>query len=107
VWRWSSDKLLHDSVKTEILKMTNGELHGKLTGIFRDVFDDDELVLAPELTADDVDGWDSLSHLRLMLTVEKTFKVKFTASELGNLKNVGELTALLGAKLQRQSAAQS
>ena len=45
--------------------------------------------------ADDVDGWDSLAHVRLMLTVERSFGVKFTAAEIGRMKNVGDLVALL------------
>jgi acyl carrier protein len=83
--------------------MTNIEIEAKLTAIFRAVFDDPELVLTPALTADDVDGWDSLSHLRLILTVEKAFDVKFKVAEIGNLKNVGELESLLDARLGTDS----
>jgi acyl carrier protein len=79
--------------------MAPAEIQDRLTAIFRNVFDDDDLVLRPDLTANEVDGWDSLSHLRLMLSVEKAFKVKFTAAEVGRLKNVGELESLLAAKL--------
>jgi acyl carrier protein len=66
----------------------------RLTSIFREVFDDDDLVLKPELTANDVDGWDSLSHIRLILSVQKAFGVKFSAVEMSRLKNVGDLIAL-------------
>ena len=59
------------------------------------MFDDDSINVTPELSAKDVDGWDSLTHIRLMLSVEKAFKVKFTTSEIGNLKNVGDLVALI------------
>jgi acyl carrier protein len=45
-----------------------------------------------------VDGWDSLTHIRLILTVEKTFKVKFSTSEIGKLENVGALVALIKAR---------
>jgi acyl carrier protein len=79
--------------------MANADIQDRLTTIFRNVFDDDGLVLTPELTASDVDGWDSLSHLRLMLSVEKAFRVKFTAAEVGRLKNVGELESLLASKV--------
>lgn len=79
--------------------MAHADLQDRLTAIFRNVFDDEEIVLAPDLTAADVDGWDSLSHLRLMLNVEKAFKVKFTAAEVGRLKNVGDLESLLASKL--------
>jgi acyl carrier protein len=66
----------------------------RLTSIFREVFDDDDLVLKPELTANDVDGWDSLAHIRLILTVQKAFGVKFSAVEMSRLKNVGDLITL-------------
>jgi acyl carrier protein len=65
-----------------------------MTSVFREVFDDDELILKPELTADDVDGWDSLSHIRLILSVQKKFGVKFSPIEMNRLKNVGDLIAL-------------
>ncbi|HKX43776.1 MAG TPA: acyl carrier protein [Burkholderiaceae bacterium] len=73
-------------------------LYPQLTTIFRDVFDDDTIVVTPELTADDVDEWDSLSHIRLVLAVEKKFGLKFSAAEVGRLKNVGEFVALIDSK---------
>ena len=79
--------------------MEEGQIYQRLNAIFVDVFDDDELVLKPESTADDVDGWDSLSHIRLIISVEKAFKIKFSASEVGKLKNVGELAGLIRSKL--------
>lgn len=79
--------------------MENAEIYKQLNEIFVDVFDDDSLVLKPEITADDVDGWDSLSHIRLVISVEKAFGLKFSASEVGKLKNVGEFVDLIKAKL--------
>jgi acyl carrier protein len=79
--------------------MEEGEIYQRLNGIFGDVFDDDTLALQAETTADDVDGWDSLSHIRLVITVEKAFNVKFSAAEVGKLKNVGELVGLIRSKL--------
>ncbi len=73
-------------------------VYEKLTTVFRDVFDEDNLVLTPEMAADDVDGWDSLSHIRLVLAVSKAFGLKFSASEVGSLKNVGEFAALIRTK---------
>ena len=70
-----------------------------LTQIFQDVFDDDTIVLRPDLAAPDVDGWDSLAHVRLLLTVERKFGIKFNAVEAGKLKNVGELADLIESKL--------
>jgi acyl carrier protein len=78
--------------------MQQTEIYEKLTTIFRDVFDEDDLSLTPATTADDVDGWDSLTHIRLVLAVSKAFGVKFSASEIGNLKNVGEFAALIEKK---------
>lgn len=75
--------------------MTETEIYVTLTRVFRDVFDDDELTITPELTADDVADWDSMSHVRLMLNAERAFKTRFAAAEIAGLKNVGELVALI------------
>ena len=79
--------------------MDNVSLYSKLTDVFQAVFDDDEIVVTPGLSADDVDGWDSLKHVRLMLSVEKAFCIKFTSSEVGRLKNVGDLASLIQSKI--------
>ena len=78
--------------------MEDREIYEKLNGVFQNVFDDESIALRPELTAKDVDGWDSLTHIRLLLTVEKAFSVKFSAAEIGKLKNVAELVELIKAK---------
>ena len=62
-----------------------------LTRIFREVFDDEDVILTREMTADDVDGWDSLSHVNLIVTIETRFKIKFTQKELLTFRNVGDL----------------
>jgi acyl carrier protein len=69
-----------------------------MTEIFRDVLCDDELILTRDLTAKDVAGWDSLSHIRLLVTIERKFNIKFTLPEIRELKNVGELTDLIQTK---------
>jgi acyl carrier protein len=74
-------------------------IYTKLTPIMRDVFDDDTLEPAPGMTADDVDRWDSLTHLRLIMSVQKSFGVRFSASEIGGMKNVGDLAALIRVKI--------
>lgn len=81
--------------------MTETEILAKLQTTFADVLDEDDLVLTPQTTAQDVDGWDSLSHVRLVLTVEKAFGVKLSAGEIGRLKNVGDLIVLLQARQAR------
>jgi len=75
--------------------MDDSQIYVKLTQVFQDVFDDDSIEVTPNLSAKDVDGWDSLTHIRMLLTVEKAFKVKFTTSEIGKLANVGDLAALI------------
>jgi acyl carrier protein len=76
-----------------------GEIYQKLTEIFHDVFDDDTIVLCPELTAAGVEGWDSLTHIRVVLNVERAFRVRFNAAEVARLKNVGEFVESIKAKL--------
>lgn len=65
---------------------------------FRDVFDDAALELRRTMTAADVENWDSLSHIDLIVALEREFKVKFTTSEVTTMKNVGDLETLLGKK---------
>jgi acyl carrier protein len=61
-----------------------------LVGVFRTIFDDD-VVISESTTARDVDGWDSLNHVRLVVAIEKAFKVRFGSGEVSALKTVGEL----------------
>ena len=79
--------------------MDEPQIYQRLTEIFQDVFDDDSIEVTPKLSADDVDGWDSLTHIRLILTIEKVFKIKFSTSEIGKLENVGDLVALIQGKV--------
>ena len=79
--------------------MDNAQIYATLNGIFRVVFDDDTITIAAESTAADVDGWDSLNHVRLVLAVEDGFNVHFSAAEIGKLKNVGQLVDLIKSKL--------
>ena len=72
-----------------------------LTEVFRQVFDDDGIVISRETTANDIEEWDSLSHVNLIVAVEARFKVKFALRELQTLKNVGELIDLVDSKLPR------
>jgi acyl carrier protein len=74
------------------------EIYQRLTVIFHDLFDDDSIAVTPALTADEVAGWDSLRHVELILAVQKAFKVRFSAADIANLKNVGELATLVRAK---------
>jgi acyl carrier protein len=75
--------------------------YATLTDVFHDVFDDDTIVVTPELTASDVDEWDSLRHIRLVAAVEKKYGLSFSAAEIGRLKNVGQFVSLIEAKSAR------
>ncbi|NLX81571.1 MAG: acyl carrier protein [Proteiniphilum sp.] len=71
--------------------MNKEETKEQVQEIFRDILDDEDLILTDNTTAHDVDGWDSLSHIQLVVAMEKHFKIKFTAKEILSWKNVGEL----------------
>ena len=79
--------------------MTQADILTKLTPIFRKVFEDDELVPTPEMTAEQVDLWDSMRHVRMVLAVEKALGVQFSTDEIAGLENVGALVKLVQAKL--------
>jgi acyl carrier protein len=81
--------------------MESTEIYRQLTAVFHEVFDDEDIVARPELTASDVEEWDSLRHIRLIISVEKTFQIRFSASEVSDLKNVGELATLIQSKYNK------
>lgn len=70
----------------------------RLQEIMADVFDEDDLVVTRDTTAEDVEEWDSLSHIRLMVAIEREFHVKFTNAEIESLESVGDLVDKLKAK---------
>lgn len=80
--------------------MTEEEVLKELTPVFQDVFDDDSIVLAPELTANDIDGWDSQTHVMLTVAAEQRFGIKFRTAELESLRNVGHFAQVISAKLE-------
>ena len=80
--------------------MSDMDIYTRLTKVFWDVFDDESIVLAPETTAQDVPEWDSFAHIRLIVATEKAFSIRFTTSEINNLKNVGEFAGLIAAKTE-------
>jgi len=73
----------------------------EITPVFREVFDDDSINLTRSMTADDVEEWDSLTHMNLVIALELKFKIKFALGELQTLKNVGEMLDLINRKLSR------
>jgi acyl carrier protein len=80
--------------------MDEAAIYAMLKKVFDDVFDDD-IEIRPDLSAKDVDGWDSLTHIRLMLTVEKAFHVKFSTSDIGSLKDVSDLIRLIEKRTKK------
>jgi acyl carrier protein len=70
-----------------------------LTEVFRQVFEDPGITLKPETTANDVEGWDSLSHINLMMAVENRFNIRFSQKEVISFKNVGDLARCVEGKL--------
>ena len=82
--------------------MQSHQLYSELTEIFRDVFDEDTIVLTPETTAADIAGWDSVAHVNLIVAIEARLKVKFKTSEVEGLHNVGQLAGVLEYKLEQR-----
>ena len=75
--------------------MTREQVFEAVTEIFRDVFDDDELVIGDETNSDDIEDWDSLEHIELVMNMEKRFSLKFNIKEVSKLQNVGEMVDLI------------
>ena len=80
--------------------MTKEEVLSEMQVTFRDVLDEEELVLTEELSADDVDGWDSLTHVQLQVALEKLFGIKFTAKESLMWENVGDIVTTIMNRLK-------
>jgi acyl carrier protein len=80
--------------------MTNEEIYARLTEIFRELFADDALVLTPQTSANDIEGWDSFVHLSLIVAVESRFGIKFSTAEIESLTNVGTLVGRIDAHLR-------
>lgn len=78
--------------------MGDNEVMTRLTGVFRSVFGNERLNLSRATTAQDVDGWDSLMHINLIVAIEREFRVRFTTREITGLQNVGELMDVMARK---------
>lgn len=75
------------------------DIQERLNAIFCEVFDDDSIRILPEMTANDIDGWDSLSHVNLIVTIETRFKIRFNQKELLTFKDIGDLLDCIKGKL--------
>ncbi len=78
--------------------MTHAEIHPKLTAVFRDVFDDPQLEITDATTANDIEAWDSIMHVNLIVAVEKAFNVSFSTKDVKGLANVGDLIGLIAKR---------
>lgn len=75
------------------------EIKERLQEIFRDVFDDEELEIREDISAKDIEDWDSLAQINLIIAIEKEFGVKFNLEEVSKLKNIGEMLEQIRTKL--------
>jgi acyl carrier protein len=78
--------------------MNSASIIQDLTPIFADILDQPDLQLNPDSNASNVEGWDSLAHINLVVAIEKRYHIKFALGELQDLKNVGEMAALIQTK---------
>lgn len=78
--------------------MERTEILSKVQDIFRDVLDDEDIVLEDNTTAEDVEDWDSLSHIQLIKEIEKLFSIRFTSREILSWNNVGEMIDCIASK---------
>ena len=80
--------------------MTREEVFNGVQDIFRDIFDEDDMVIEDKTNSDGVEEWDSLNHINLVSAIEKEFKIKFALLELMTLKDVGAMVDLMMEKLK-------
>jgi acyl carrier protein len=82
--------------------MNRTEIFNEVQNIFRDIFDEDDMVISNNTNSDDIEDWDSLNHINLVSAVEKELKIKFTLNELLGLKNVGAMVDLMTKKINNK-----
>jgi len=82
---------------------TMNEIYARLEEIFRTVLQDDALTITPETSGKDFEGWDSLTHVTLMVHAERAFGIQFTNSEIAGWQNAGELAQLIEARLKKKA----
>ena len=82
--------------------MTEENIAGALLAVFRKIFDRPDLTIAPQTTAADIEGWDSLAQINLLVAIEKEFKIEFVISELRSLNNVGDMIQVIARKVNHE-----
>ena len=81
--------------------MDRDDVFNRLEEVFRDVFDDEDIILYEDTTADDIDDWDSIEHITLIAAVEKEFGMRFSMGEVSGMKNVGEMVTIIQQRAKR------
>ena len=76
------------------------DIKSEVQEIFRDIFDEEELIITDETTADDIEDWDSLAQMNLVVAIEKHFKIRFKVEEIVSLHNVGEMLELIEQRVK-------
>lgn len=82
--------------------MTRTEIYEILNGIFQDLFDDENIIVNDHTTSADIEEWDSLEHINLIMAVEARFAVKFKMGEVSSMKNVGEMANIILKRLSEK-----
>ena len=80
--------------------MSREEIFNGVQNIFRDIFDDNDLIISDSTNSDEIEDWDSLNHINLVSAIEKEFKIRFALRELMTLKDVGAMIDLMVKKLK-------
>jgi len=75
------------------------EIYKRLNEVFQDVFDDDSIKVSASTTSEDIEDWDSLEHINLIVAVENEFGIKFGMNEVTGMKNVGEMAKIISGKI--------
>ena len=78
--------------------MSKEEIYERLNNVFRDVFDDESIIVSESTTADDIEDWDSLEHIKLVVAVENEFGMKFNMNEVTTMKNVGDMVNIIAER---------
>lgn len=79
--------------------MDLSEILQQVNGIFTDIIDEENIKLSSETTANEIEGWDSLTHIQLVVAIEKHFKIRFNSKEIQGWKNIGELMDSISSKI--------
>ena len=82
--------------------MGKEEIYERLNNVFRDIFDDETIVVTAETTSKDIEDWDSLEHINLVVAVEQEFGIKFNMNEVTTMKNVGEMVDIIISRTSKQ-----